>query len=129
MDLPVYKVRKIMKIAQEPISLETPIGEEEDSPSRRLHRGQAGGLADRRGDLDLAARADARRHEDADAARGGGAAKRFGLGDGTEHTLEEVGQAPHVTRERIRQIESKALRKLRHPSRAGEVEAVPGYRL
>ncbi len=122
MDLPASKVRKIMKIAQEPISLETPIGEEEDS-----HLGDFiedknavspiesvifGNLKDQtrkvlktltpREELVLK--------------------MRFGVGDGSEHTLEEVGRSFNVTRERIRQIESKALRKLRHPSRATKLK-------
>jgi len=80
MDIPVAKVRKVLKIAQEPISLETPREE-------RVIK------------------------------------MRFGLEDGSEHTLEEVGQSFQVTRERIRQIEAKALRKLRHPSRSRKLKA------
>ncbi len=118
MEIPVVKVRKIMKIAQEPISLETPIGEEEDS-----HLGDF--VEDRSAvspiDAVIAASLKAQADgvlrtltpREAEVLR-----RRFGLGDGTEHTLEEVGRAFNVTRERIRQIESKALRKLRHPSRA-----------
>ncbi|HUP23920.1 MAG TPA: RNA polymerase sigma factor RpoD [Thermoanaerobaculia bacterium] len=122
MDLEPSKVRRIMKIAQEPISLETPIGEEEDS-----HLGDfiedkhavspmeaviAGSLRDETSGVlssltpreELVLRL------------------RFGVGDGSEHTLEEVGRSFNVTRERIRQIESKALRKLRHPSRAEKLK-------
>jgi len=118
MEIPVSKVRKIMKIAQEPISLETPIGEEEDS-----HLGDF--VEDRTAvspidaviSASLKAQADSVLRtltpREAEVLR-----RRFGMGDGTEHTLEEVGKAFNVTRERIRQIESKALRKLRHPSRA-----------
>jgi RNA polymerase primary sigma factor len=118
MDLPASKVRKIMKIAQEPVSLETPIGEEEDS-----HLGDF--IEDRNTSSPVESVIFAGLREQTD-----GVLKtltereeevlrmRFGVGDGSEHTLEEVGRYFNVTRERIRQIESKALRKLRHPSRA-----------
>ncbi len=118
MEIPVAKVRKIMKIAHEPISLETPIGEEEDS-----HLGDF--VEDRSAisPIDAVIAASLKNQADnvlrtltpreAEVLR-----RRFGIGDGTEHTLEEVGKAFNVTRERIRQIESKALRKLRHPTRA-----------
>ena len=123
MDIPIHKVRKIIKIAQEPISLETPIGEEEDShlsdfiedkvlpspPDTVIHinlREQIGDalrtLTDREAKV---------------------LKMRFGLGDGNEHTLEEVGQQFKVTRERIRQIEAKALRKLKHPSRSRKLKS------
>lgn len=123
MDMPVYKVRKVIKIAQEPISLETPIGEEEDShlgdfiedklipspPETVIHinlREQIGealkSLTEREAKV---------------------LKMRFGLGDGNEHTLEEVGQQFKVTRERIRQIEAKALRKLKHPTRSRKLKS------
>ena len=123
MDMPVNKVRKIIKIAQEPISLETPIGEEEDShlgdfiedklipspPDTVIHinlkeqiEEALKSLTDREGRV---------------------LKMRFGLGDGNEHTLEEVGQQFKVTRERIRQIEAKALRKLKHPSRSRKLKS------
>ena len=124
MDIPVSKVRKVLKIAQEPISLETPIGEEEDSH-----------LGDFIEDKTIANPADSvitsnlreiteevlksltPREEKV-------IKMRFGLGpNGSEHTLEEVGQHFAVTRERIRQIEAKALRKLRHPSRSRKLKA------
>ena len=124
MDIPVSKVRKVLKIAQEPISLETPIGEEEDSH-----------LGDFIEDKTITNPADAvistnlrevteevlksltPREEKV-------IKMRFGLGpNGSEHTLEEVGQHFAVTRERIRQIEAKALRKLRHPSRSRKLKA------
>ncbi len=118
MEIPVAKVRKIMKIAQEPISLETPIGEEEDS-----HLGDFVEDSSVVSPIDAVISASLRAQaeavlrtltpREAEVLR-----RRFGIGDGTEHTLEEVGKAFNVTRERIRQIESKALRKLRHPSRA-----------
>jgi RNA polymerase primary sigma factor len=118
MDLPAYKVRKIMKIAQEPISLETPIGEEEDS-----HLGDF--IEDKNATSPLESvvfanlRDSTRRVLKTLTPREELVLKmRFGVGDGSEHTLEEVGRSFNVTRERIRQIESKALRKLRHPSRA-----------
>ncbi len=123
MDLPIYKVRKIIKIAQEPISLETPIGEEEDShlgdfiedkvlpspPETVIHinlREQIEGA------LKTLTEREAKVLK-----------MRFGLGDGNEHTLEEVGQQFKVTRERIRQIEAKALRKLKHPSRSRKLKS------
>jgi RNA polymerase primary sigma factor len=123
MDMSVSKVRKIMKIAQEPISLETPIGEEEDSHlgdfiedgkvvspveavvSNNLKEQTSGVLASLTNREEKVLRL------------------RFGVGEESEHTLEEVGQKFAVTRERIRQIESKALRKLRHPSRSRKLKA------
>ncbi len=118
MDMPASKVRKIMKIAQEPISLETPIGEEEDS-----HLGDF--IEDRNVISPIDAvivaslKEQTRRTLKTLTPREEQVLRmRFGVGDGAEHTLEEVGKSFNVTRERIRQIESKALRKLRHPSRA-----------
>ena len=118
LDMPVDRVREILKILQEPVSLETPIGEEEDShlgdfiqddnvpvPAEaaaatllKEQRGRGAGYPDRQG--------------------AEGAPLRFGMNDGRARTLEEVGKEFDVTRERIRQIEAKALRKLRHPSRS-----------
>ena len=123
MDMPVSKVRKIIKIAQEPISLETPIGEEEDSH-----------LGDFIEDKLIPSPPDTVIHinlreqiEEALKSLTDREAKvlkmRFGLGDGNEHTLEEVGQQFKVTRERIRQIEAKALRKLKHPSRSRKLKS------
>ena len=122
-EIPVAKVRKVLKIAQEPISLETPIGEEEDS--------HLGDFIEDRGvvspaeaviNLNLKEQTDqvlktlTPREEKV-------VKMRFGLEDGSEHTLEEVGQSFAVTRERIRQIEAKALRKLRHPSHSHKLRA------
>ena len=123
MDIPVSKVRKVLKIAQEPISLETPIGEEEDS--------HLGDFIEDRGVVSPAeAVININLKEQTEALlktltpREERVIKmRFGLGDGSEHTLEEVGQSFAVTRERIRQIEAKALRKLRHPSRSRKLKA------
>jgi RNA polymerase primary sigma factor len=123
MDIPVAKVRKVLKIAQEPISLETPIGEEEDS-----HLGDF--IEDRavvspaeavinvnlKDQTSHVLRTLTPREEKV-------IKMRFGLEDGSEHTLEEVGQSFAVTRERIRQIEANALRKLRHPSRSRKLRA------
>jgi RNA polymerase primary sigma factor len=123
MDIPVAKVRKVLKIAQEPISLETPIGEEEDS-----HLGDF--IEDRQVVSPSEAVINLNLKEQTDAVlktltpREEKVIKmRFGVGDGSEHTLEEVGQSFAVTRERIRQIEAKALRKLRHPSRSRKLKA------
>ena len=123
MDIPVSKVRKVLKIAQEPISLETPIGEEEDSH-----------LGDFIEDRSMVSPAEAvinvnLKDQTAQVLRTLTPREekvikmRFGLEDGSEHTLEEVGQSFAVTRERIRQIEAKALRKLRHPSRSRKLKA------
>jgi len=123
MDMPVAKVRKIIKIAQEPISLETPIGEEEDShlgdfiedklmpspPDTVIH-------INLREQIEEALKSLTEREAKV-------LKMRFGLGDGNEHTLEEVGQQFKVTRERIRQIEAKALRKLKHPSRSRKLRS------
>ncbi len=123
MDMPVHKVRKIIKIAQEPISLETPIGEEEDShlgdfiedkgipspPEAVIH-------TNLREQIEEALKTLTERESKV-------LKMRFGLGDGNEHTLEEVGQQFKVTRERIRQIEAKALRKLKHPSRSKKLRS------
>ena len=95
-------------------------------PPRRFHRGQDGDPADRRGDPGQSARDDDARAGLADAARGARARMRFGIGMNTDHTLEEVGQQFSVTRERIRQIEAKALRKLKHPSRSRKLQELPG---
>lgn len=122
MDVPVERVREIQKIAQEPVSLETPIGEEEDSH-----------LGDFIEDDDIPAPADAASFQllkeqleevlDTLTEREQRVLRlRFGLDDGRARTLEEVGQVFGVTRERIRQIEAKALRKLRHPSRSKKLK-------
>jgi RNA polymerase primary sigma factor len=123
MDIPVAKVRKVLKIAQEPISLETPIGEEEDS-----HLGDF--IEDRNIVSPAEAVINLNLKEQTDdvlktlTPREERVIKmRFGVGEGSEHTLEEVGQNFAVTRERIRQIEAKALRKLRHPSRSRKLKA------
>jgi RNA polymerase primary sigma factor len=118
MELPVHKVRRVMRVAQEPISLETPVGEEDES-----HLGDF--LVDQ-GTLSPAEQIiNLNLHEQtAEVLKTLSPREekiirlRFGLEDGSEHTLEEVGQNFAVTRERIRQIEAKALRKLRHPSRS-----------
>jgi len=122
MDLPVEKVREIMKISQEPVSLETPIGEEEDSH-----------LGDFIPDDDAPAPAEAAAFtllkeqlfsvlETLTPREKKVLCLRFGLEDGRQRTLEEVGKEFNVTRERIRQIEAKALRKLRHPSRSKKLK-------
>jgi len=122
-DLPVDKVRKVLKIAQEPISLETPIGEEEDShlgdfiedkgAVSPLEAVIGGNLTQQTEDVlfSLTPREESVLR------------LRFGIGDGCDHTLEEVGQRFEVTRERIRQIEAKALRKLRHPTRSRKLKS------
>lgn len=122
MDIPVQKVRKVFKIAQEPISLETPIGEEEDS-----HLGDF--IEDRQVVSPAEAVININLKEMTEnvlktlTPREEKVVKmRFGLDNGSDHTLEEVGQNFAVTRERIRQIEAKALRKLRHPSRSRKLE-------
>ena len=122
LDMPVDKVREIMRVAQEPVSLETPIGEEEDSH-----------LGDFIPDDDAPAPAEAASHtllkEQLSEVLGTLTPReekvlrlRFGLEDGRSRTLEEVGKEFNVTRERIRQIEAKALRKLRHPSRSKKLK-------
>src|SRR5215203_5527139 len=123
MDIPVSKVRKVLKIAQEPISLETPIGEEEDS-----HLGDF--IEDRNVISPSDAVINLNLREQTESVLKSLTPReekvikmRFGVGDGSEHTLEEVGQSFAVTRERIRQIEAKALRKLRHPSRSRKLRA------
>jgi RNA polymerase primary sigma factor len=124
MDIPVSKVRKVLKIAQEPISLETPIGEEEDShlgdfieDKSILNPADAVVASNLREITDEVLATLTPREEKV-------IKMRFGLGTtGSEHTLEEVGQHFAVTRERIRQIEAKALRKLRHPSRSRKLKA------
>jgi len=122
-DLPVDKVRKVLKIAQEPISLETPIGEEEDSHLGDFIEDKGAvspleavitrNLTQQTEDVLLSLTA---REENV-------LRLRFGIGDGCDHTLEEVGQRFEVTRERIRQIEAKALRKLRHPTRSRKLKS------
>ena len=123
MDIPVSKVRKVLKIAQEPISLETPIGEEEDSHlGDFIEDQQVVSPAEAVISLNLKEQTESvlqtltPREERV-------IKMRFGVGDGRDHTLEEVGQSFAVTRERIRQIEAKALRKLRHPSRSRRLRA------
>ena len=122
MEMPVSKVREIMKISQEPVSLETPIGEEEDSH-----------LGDFIPDDDVPVPAEAAAFTllkeqlievlDTLTEREQKVLRlRFGLDDGRARTLEEVGKEFNVTRERIRQIEAKALRKLRHPSRSKKLK-------
>jgi RNA polymerase primary sigma factor len=118
MDLPLDKVRKVLKIAKEPISLETPIGEEEDS-----HLGDfiedKGAVSPSDAVINLSLQEQTRKVLATLTPREEKVLRmRFGIGEKSDHTLEEVGQDFEVTRERIRQIEAKALRKLRHPSRS-----------
>jgi len=126
LDMPVAKVRKVLRVAQEPISLETPVGEEEES-----HLGDF--IVDRRvispseAVITLNLREQTAEVLKTLSPREEKVIKmRFGLMDGSEHTLEEVGQHFAVTRERIRQIEAKALRKLRHPSRSNRLRPFLG---
>src|SRR6201986_1418239 len=123
MDIPVSKVRKVLEIAQEPISLETPIGEEEDShlgdfieDKAMVSPAEAVINVNLKDQTAQVLRTLTPREEKV-------IKMRFGLEDGSEHRLEEVGQSFAVTRERIRQIEAKALRKLRHPSRSRKLRA------
>ena len=123
MDIAVSKVRKILKIAQEPISLETPIGEEEDSHLGDFIEDKAV-VSPSDAVINLNLREQTSSVLKTLTPREEKVIKmRFGLDDGSEHTLEEVGQSFAVTRERIRQIEAKALRKLRHPSRSRKLRA------
>ncbi len=123
MKLPVDKVRKVLKIAKEPISLETPVGEEEDShlgdfieDKKVVSPLEAAVKANLHGQIDSVLQTLTPREEKV-------LRMRFGIGEITDHTLEEVGQSFDVTRERIRQIEAKALRKLRHPSRSKRLKS------
>jgi RNA polymerase primary sigma factor len=123
MDIPVAKVRRVLKVAQEPISIETPVGEEDDS-----HLGDfiedSDQVSPAEAVINLNLRAQTAQVLKSLTPREEKVIKmRFGLEDGSEHTLEEVGQSFAVTRERIRQIEAKALRKLRHPSRSRRLKA------
>ena len=123
MELPLEKVRKVLKIAKEPISLETPIGEEEDSHlGDFIEDKSVVSPTDSVVNLNLSEQT---RHvlatltpREEKVLR-----MRFGIGEKSDHTLEEVGRDFSVTRERIRQIEAKALRKLRHPSRAKKLKS------
>ena len=123
MDLPLEKVRKVLKIAKEPISLETPIGEEEDShlgdfiEDKSAVSPQDAVINMNLSDQTQKVLASLTPREEKVLRM------RFGIGEKSDHTLEEVGQDFEVTRERIRQIEAKALRKLRHPSRSKQLRA------
>src|SRR5215216_7291669 len=123
LQLPVSKVRKVLRVAQEPISLETPIGEEEDS-----HLGDF--IEDKNAILPIDAAIQSNLRETTTRVLASLTPReervlrmRFGIGMNTDHTLEEVGQQFSVTRERIRQIEAKALRKLKHPSRSRKLRS------
>lgn len=127
LSMPLEKVRKVLKIAKEPISLETPIGDEEDS-----HLGDF--IEDKNAVQPLDAAIHANLRETTTRVLASLTAReervlrmRFGIGMNTDHTLEEVGQQFSVTRERIRQIEAKALRKLKHPSRSRKLRSFLDY--
>jgi len=127
LSMPLEKVRKVLKIAKEPISLETPIGDEEDS-----HLGDF--IEDKNAVQPLDAAIQANLRETTTRVLASLTAReervlrmRFGIGMNTDHTLEEVGQQFSVTRERIRQIEAKALRKLKHPSRSRKLRSFLDY--
>ncbi len=118
MELPVHRIRRVMRIAQEPVSLETPVGEEDESHLGdfivdQAHVSPSEHMINLNLNEQTAEVLKSRSPREEKIIR-----MRFGLDDGSEHTLEEVGQNFQVTRERIRQIEAKALRKLRHPSRS-----------
>src|SRR5205814_739761 len=123
MELPLDKVRKVLKIAKEPISLETPIGEEEDShlgdfiEDKSIVSPSESVISVNLADQTRKVLATLTPREEKVLRM------RFGIGEKSDHTLEEVGQDFEVTRERIRQIEAKALRKLRHPSRSKRLKA------
>ena len=126
LQMPLEKVRKVMKIAKEPISLETPIGDEEDSQLGDF-------IEDKNAILPLESAIQLNLKETTTRVLASLTPReervlrmRFGIGMNTDHTLEEVGQQFSVTRERIRQIEAKALRKLKHPSRSTEAQELPG---
>ena len=122
MDMPEEKIRKVLKIAKEPISTETPIGDEDDTTLGDF-------IEDPLQDSPIDAATENNLHDATDGVLSSLTAReakvlrmRFGIGKNTDHTLEEVGKQFDVTRERIRQIEAKALRKLRHPSRSGHLK-------
>jgi len=122
MDMPEEKIRKVLKIAKEPISTETPIGDEDDTTLGDF-------IEDPLQDSPIDAATENNLHDATDGVLSSLTAReakvlrmRFGIGMNTDHTLEEVGKQFDVTRERIRQIEAKALRKLRHPSRSGHLK-------
>ena len=122
MDMPEDKIRKVLKIAKEPISTETPIGDEDDTTLGDF-------IEDPLQDSPIDAATENNLHDATDGVLSSLTAReakvlrmRFGIGMNTDHTLEEVGKQFDVTRERIRQIEAKALRKLRHPSRSGHLK-------
>ena len=126
LQMPLEKVRKVMKIAKEPISLETPIGDEEDSQLGDF-------IEDKNAILPLESAIQLNLKETTTRVLASLTPReervlrmRFGIGMNTDHTLEEVGQQFRVTRERIRQIEAKALRKLKHPSRSQEAQELSG---
>ncbi len=127
MDIPAERVRNVLKIAKEPISLETPIGEEEDShlgdfieDKKVIAPAEAVVKSDLEDKVQLVLETLTAREEKV-------LRKRFGIGVDSEHTLEEVGQDFDVTRERIRQIEAKSIRKLRHPSRSKKLKSFVEY--
>jgi RNA polymerase primary sigma factor len=116
MEMPEDKIRKIMKIAKEPISMETPIGDEDSANTAPVDAAMQAGLRDVVKDI-----LDGLTPREAKVLR-----MRFGIEMDNDHTLEEVGKQFDVTRERVRQIEHKALRKLKHPSRSDKLRTVLG---